>query len=143
MTIIHHYLRKELLVLSSFIAALFFLTGCEKQPDLGQFGYSNVPDNNSANIVVVDSTTINLSTVFVDSTSTAGTGYMMVGNYNDAYLGQIRSQAYIQLRPPAGLPTLDPQSDTYDSIGMVLFFPRANPFYGDSTVPETYEVHQV
>lgn len=143
MTIIHHYLRKGLLILSSFIAALSLFTSCEKQPDLGQFGYSNVPDNNSANIVVVDSSTINMTTVFVDSTATSGTGYLMVGNYNDAYLGQISSEAYLQVRPPAGMPALDPQLDTYDSIGMVLFFPKANPFYGDSTVPETYEVHQV
>src|SRR6185312_15083763 len=143
MTIIHHYLRKELLILSSFIGALFFLAACEKQPDVGTFGSGQVSDNGSANIVVVDSSTINMTTVYVDSTSTSATGFMMVGNYTDAYMGQINSQAYLQIRPPAGLPILDPQRDVYDSIGMDLFFVRSNPYYGDTTVPETYEVHQV
>lgn len=143
MTIIHHYLRKELLILLSSVVALFFLAGCEKQPDVGQFGLTNVSDNSSANIVVVDSSTVNLTTVYVDSTSTAGTGYNMVGTYNDAYLGQISSQAYLQVRPPSGLPVLNPQVDTYDSIGMVLFFPKSNPFYGDTTLSQTYVVNQV
>src|ERR1700730_755789 len=131
MTIIHHYLRKELLILSSFILAFIFLTGCEKQPNLGQFGSSNVNDNNSANIVVVDSSTVLLSTVFVDSIASAGTSYLQVGTYKDAYAGQVTSQAYVQLRPPFVLPVLDPQRDSYDSIGMALFFRKANPFYGD------------
>ena len=143
MTIIHHYLRKELLILSSFIAVLSFLTGCEKQPDLGQFGSTNVSDNNSANIVVVDSSTVVLSTVYVDSTATAGTTFMQVGTYNDAYLGQITSQAYFQIRPPVPLPVLNPQFDTYDSVGMAILFRKSNPFYGDTTQPQSYEVHQV
>jgi hypothetical protein len=143
MTIIHHYLRKELLILLSFIVTLFFLAGCEKQPNLGQFGNSNVSDNGSANIVVVDSSTIDLSTVYVDSTATAATGYLMVGTYNDAYLGQISSQAYLQVRPPASLPPLDPQLDTYDSIGMVLYFRKSNPYYGDTTLTPTFVVNQV
>jgi hypothetical protein len=143
MTIIHHYLRKELLILSSFILALSVLTSCEKQPNLGQFGYSNVADNNSANIVVVDSSTVLLSTVFVDSVASAGTTFSQVGTYNDPYLGQITSQSYLQLRPPSNLPVIDPQRDAYDSIGMALFFRRSNPFYGDTTLPQSFEVHQV
>ena len=143
MTIIHHYLRKELLFLLSSILTLFFLASCQKQPDLGQFGNSYVTDNNSANVVVIDSATINMSTVFVDSTATAATGFMMVGNYNDAYLGQITSQSYIQMRPPVNLPALDPQLDTYDSIGMVLFFKKGNPYYGDTALAQTYVVNQI
>jgi len=143
MTIIHHYLRKELLILSSFIATLSSLAGCEKQPNLGLFGYSNVADNGSANIVAVDSSTVLLSTVYVDSVASSGTSYLQVGTYNDAYMGQVTSQAYLQVRPPANLPALDPQRDFYDSIGMAILFRRSNPFYGDTTLPQTYEVHQV
>src|ERR1700743_3554077 len=142
MTIIHHYLRKELLIFSSFILAMSLLTSCEKQPNLGQFGFSNVADNNSANVVVVDSSTVLLSTVYVDSVASAGTTFLQVGTYNDAYMGQITSEAFLQVRPP-GLPALDPQRDRYDSIGMTLFFRKSNPFYGDTTIPQTFEVHQV
>ena len=109
MTIIYHYLRRELLIISSFFVALSFLTACEKQPSLGQFGLTNVPDNGNANIVVVDSSTILLSTVYVDSVASAATGYMQVGTYDDAYMGQITSQAYLQVKPPVNLPALDPK----------------------------------
>jgi hypothetical protein len=143
MTIIYHYLRKELLIISSFLVALSFLTGCEKQPNLGQFGLTNVSDNGSANIVVVDSSTVLLSTVYVDSVASAATGYMQVGTYNDAYMGQITSESYLQVRPPVNLPALDPVRDFYDSIGMAILFRKANPYYGDTTLPQTYEVHQV
>jgi hypothetical protein len=143
MTIIHHYLRKELLIVSTFIAALSFLTSCEKQPDLGQFGSTNVPDNGSANIVVVDSSTVLLSTVYVDSVASAATGYLQVGTYNDAYMGQVTSQAFLQVRPPPTLPTLNPEQDFYDSIGMAILFRKSNPYYGDTTLPQTFEVHQV
>jgi hypothetical protein len=143
MTIIHHYLRKELLILSSFILASTFLTSCEKQPNLGQFGSTNVTDNNSANIVAVDSSTVLLSTVFVDSVASSGTSYLQVGTYRDPYMGQVTSQAYVQLRPPSTLPALNPQRDAYDSVGIALFFRKSNPFYGDTTLPQTFEVHQV
>jgi hypothetical protein len=143
MTIIHHYLRKELLILSSFIFALSFLTSCEKQPDLGEFGSQNVTDNSTANIVIVDSSTVLLSTVYVDSVASAATTYLQVGTYNDPLLGQVNSQAFLQVRPPVNLPTLDPQLDTYDSIGMTLFFRKSNPYYGDTTLSQTFEVHQV
>ncbi len=142
MTIIHHYLRKELLILLSSFLALFFLAGCEKQPDV-QFGSAYVNDNASANIVVVDSTTVNLSTVFVDSTATAGTGFLMVGSYRDLYLGQVNSRSYFQVTPPNNLPQLDPLLDTYDSIGMVLIFRKGNPYYGDTTQVQSFVVNQV
>src|ERR1700754_1836264 len=88
------YLRKELLFcLSSSLLALFFLVGCQKQPSL-LFGDTYTDQNNGANIVLVDSATVAMSTIVVDSTATDATGYLMVGSYNDDYLGNITSRAY-------------------------------------------------
>jgi hypothetical protein len=142
MTIIHNHLRKELLFLFLSITALFFLASCQKQPSLN-FGSTYVPDNGQTNIIVVDSSTINMSTVYTDSTATAATGYLMVGSYDDAFLGQMSSTGYIQLQPPATLPTLNYLIDTYDSIGMVMIFKTNNPFYGDTTIPQTYQVQEI
>ena len=140
---IHKYLRKELLFfLSCFLSAAFVLSGCQKQPNL-QFGSTYTDDNTGANIVVVDTSTINVYTVYVDSTATAATGFQYVGSYNDAYLGTVSSRSYFQVAPPTNLPALDPRFDIYDSIGMVLFFKRANPYYGDTTQSQTYVVNQV
>jgi Domain of unknown function (DUF4270) len=142
MTIIHNHLRKELLFLFLSIMALFFLAACQKQPSLN-FGGTYVPDNGQTNIIVVDSSTINMSTVYTDSTATSATGYLMVGSYTDPFLGQMSSTGYIQLAPPVTLPTLNYLVDTYDSIGMVMIFKTNNPFYGDTTVPQTYQVQEI
>lgn len=139
----HNFLRKELLFfLSCFLSASLFFPGCEKQPSLN-FGSTYTDDNNGANIVVVDTSTINVSTVFVDSAATSGSGYLMVGAINDPALGTISSRAFLQVTPPASLPTLDPRIDTYDSIGMVMFFKPGNPYYGDTTQYQYYQVSQI
>ena len=139
----HNFLRKELLFfLTCFLSAFLFFPGCQKQPAL-LFGSTYADDNNGANIVLVDTATVQVSTVFVDSTSTAATGYLMVGSYNDDYLGTISSRAYLQVTPPPSLPVLDPRIDTYDSIGMVMFFKPGNPYYGDTTQYQYYMVNQV
>lgn len=137
------YLRKELLFpLFSSLLALFFVAGCQKQPSL-LFGSSYTDQGTGANIILVDTSTIIMSTVLVDSTATSGTGYLQVGSYNDDYLGNITSRAYWQVIPPSTLPTLDPRSTTYDSIGLVLFAKTGNPYYGDTTVYQTYVVNQI
>jgi hypothetical protein len=139
----YNYLRKELLfTLSSSLLALFFLIGCQKQPSL-LFGNTYSDENTGANVVLVDTSTIIMSTVFVDSTTTAGTGYLMAGSYNDDYLGNVNSYAYWQVTPPSSLPAIDPRADNYDSIGLVLFAKTGNPYYGDTTVTQTYMVNQI
>jgi uncharacterized protein DUF4270 len=135
-------LRKELLFFLSFtLLAIVILPGCQKQPNL-LFGNSYTDLNSGANIVLVDTATVKVSTVFVDSVPTANTDYIMVGSYNDAYTGVVTSRAFLQVAP-AALPAIDPRIDTYDSIGMLLFFKPGNPYYGDTTQFQTYVVNQV
>ena len=137
---LNKYPGKKLLFLLSVV--LFLATSCQKQPNL-LFGNSYTNDNNSSNIVVVDTSTVLLSTVFSDSVSTNGTGYLMVGSYNDPYIGNITSDAYWQVSPPSNIPSLSPINDKYDSIGLLLFFKKNGPFYGDSTYSQNYVVNQV
>jgi hypothetical protein len=141
MTIMHNYLKREWLSLLSSILALFLLAGCQKQPNLN-FGPTYVADNGSADIVVVDTTTAVMSTVYVDSTATAGTGFLMVGNYKDSYLGKVSSRAFLQVAAPDAPPTIT-LFDTYDSIALILLFKKSNPYYGDSTLTQTFVVNQV
>jgi len=124
------YPGKKLLFFLSVV--LFLGTSCQKQPNL-LFGNSYTNDNNGANIVVVDTSTVLLSTVYTDSTSTNGTGYLMVGSYNDPYLGNITSRAYWQVAPPSigactGKSTrprnqeaMNPQSEPVTSMGISVW----------------------
>ena len=139
---IHKYPRKKLLFLFSSLLAVFFLTSCQKQPNL-RFGNSYTTDNNGSNVVVVDTSTVLVSTIFNDSTSTNGTGYLMAGTYQDPILGTVTSRAFFQVTPPSGLPSLSPVNNTYDSIGLVIFFKKNNPWYGDTTTLNNYVINQV
>jgi hypothetical protein len=141
MTILYNYLTKGRIFFISFVLAMLSLTGCQKQPTL-TFGPTYVPDNNGANIVVVDTSTVQMSTVFVDSTATAGTGFLQIGHLNDPYFGSISSRAFFQLLPPSAPPTIT-TFDSYDSMSLILLFKKGNPFYGDSTIPQTFVVNQV
>ena len=137
---INNYLKKEQCFLLSSILALFSLVSCQKQPTV-TFGQTYLDDNNSANIVVVDTSTVSVSTVFVDSTATAGTGYLQVGRFMDPSFGTITTRAFMQVAP-GSLPTLT-SFDNYDSIGLILLFKKGNPFYGDSTILQTFDISQV
>ena len=139
---IHKYPRKKLLFLFSSLLAVFFLTSCQKQPTL-RFGNQYTDDNNGSNVVVVDTSTVLVSTIYSDSIFTDGTGFLMAGTYKDPILGTVTSRAFFQITPPAGLPSLTPGINTYDSIGLVIFFKKNNPWYGDTTSLQNYVINQV
>ena len=62
------------------VLTVLILAGCEK-PSIN-FGNSFL-DNTNTNIVIVDTPSVDLSTVFVDSFPTTGTGTLFVGRYKD------------------------------------------------------------
>jgi uncharacterized protein DUF4270 len=140
---INNFLRKErIFYLSSFLAIISML-GCQKQPVL-TFGSSYLPDNASADIVRVDTTTVLVSTVYTDSTRTANTGYLQIGNLNDPYFGKISSRAFLQVAPPASLPSINVyEAGNFDSVKLIMLFKKGNPYYGDTTLTQTYQVNQV
>lgn len=137
---IHNYLKKEANLLLS-VLSLFSLLSCQKQPKLN-FGNDYIGDDGSANIVLVDTASVVMSTLRVDSSFTAGTGYLQIGAYDDAYFGTITSRAFLQVGLPGSFPSIN-QFDSYDSIGLVMLFRKGNPYYGDTTVTMTYNVNQV
>ncbi|MHA4810725.1 DUF4270 family protein [Flavitalea flava] len=141
MTIIPNYLKKERFFLLSSCLALFSLVSCQKQPVLN-FGSQFISDNNGANIVLVDTASVFLSTVYSDSTATAGTGYLQIGEFRDPYFGTINSRAFMQVAPPSPIPTIT-VNDGYDSIGLILLFKKGNPYYGDTTVSQSISINQV
>ncbi len=139
---IYKYPRKKLLFLFSSLLAVFFLTSCQKQPTI-RFGNLYTNDNNGSNVVVVDTSTVLVSTIYNDSAFTNGTGYLMAGTYKDPYFGTITSRAFFQVAPPTSLPSLSPVNNTYDSIALLVFFKHNNPWYGDTTSLQNYVVNQI
>lgn len=124
-------------VIFPFAAVLLIFGSCVK-PSIN-FGTAFVNDNNT-NIIVVDTFSSLMSTVYFDSFPTSGTGSILVGRYKDNSFGIVTSQTYYQLAPPRVIPTITNQAG-YDSL--VLITRLNNYFYGDTSVSQQYVVSQL
>lgn len=122
----------------SVLFSIALLAGCDKSSI--QFGQTYV-DNSSTNIVLVDSMTVGVSTVFKDSIITSQSGSIMLGVANDPYFGKTTVSNYLSLVPATNtIPDLNPNAQ-YDSI--VLLMKCNKSYYGDTSTASTYYVRQL
>jgi hypothetical protein len=130
-------LRRDWIPFVFPVFAVCTLAGCTKP--VISFD-SSFPSAITTNIIAVDTMTVAMSTVLVDSFPTAGTGVSLVGNYFDPNFGSISSKSFLQIGPPAVIPTVSFLS-TFDSLSVMFRLNRY--FYGDTTLPQTYHVSQL
>ena len=92
--------------------------------EVGQdFADSNV------GVFSIDTFTVEVSTIKVDSIVTSGTNRILIGQYLDSLFGQIRSSSYMELTPVS----YDlPDDAELDSVGLVLGYDGY--FYSDTTL---------
>jgi hypothetical protein len=113
-----------------------FLFGCEDQGILKadeNFSKSNL------RTVYVDTFSVVSSTILIDSLPTSGTGTLLVGSYQDPFLGKVSTSTYFQIGYQ-GVFAPD-QNNTFDSIGLIL--PYSGYYYGDTTQAQVVNVHQL
>lgn len=123
-------------VIPSLAILLLVSTGCQKTAI--QYGEQYV-DNGVTNIILVDSISPVVSTIYKDSVITSQTGGILAGNYNDSYFGKITASSYLQLAPPSLSDLL--LNAQYDSLALII---RTNGiYYGDTTMPVTISINQL
>jgi hypothetical protein len=127
---------KKKLFLFFLAAWAVFLGSCEDG------GISNADSNfirSGLQTVYVDTFSVTTSTILIDSLPTSGNGVLLVGNYQDQYVGKISASTYFQI----GLSSVfaPDQNSTFDSIGLIL--PYSKYSYGDTTKSQTISVHQM
>ena len=116
------HLVKNRLIFLLPVLIFFVATGCETPSiNLG----NPLIDVSNANILITDTISADLSTVFIDSIPTAGTGSILVGRYKDPYFGTIASSSYVQLGVPANVPIISNLAG-YDSIALIM---RLNKYF--------------
>ncbi|MEO6837323.1 MAG: DUF4270 family protein [Ginsengibacter sp.] len=98
-------------------------------------------DNGTTNLVLVDSSTLEMSTIYVDSFPTSGSGVIFAGNYNDPQFGKINAESYMQVGLPSGSPITFPNGSVFDSVEVILKLNKT--YYGDTTQPYTVSVRQL
>ncbi len=118
-----------------FIAAL--LLSCNKSDNLFTIGNDFV--ESETNIEVIDTFTVELSTVLMDSVVTSATDAMLIGCYADTLFGSITCNSFFQIGLPGSV-SLD-EDDYYDSIALVIYY--SGYYYGDTNHLLNINVHRL
>lgn len=127
---------------------LFFtlaVVSCGTDTDAGEFvvGSDYLAVNNK--VILIDTVTVEMSTINFDSLITSNQSKILVGNYDDPLFGKVKSNSYFQLASDSYslISTTDTESANYvfDSISMILKYD--NYYYGDTTKVQTFNIHQL
>lgn len=132
-----------------FILMLFFaltILSCGTDTDAGEFvvGSDYLAVNNK--VILIDTVTVEMSTINFDSLVTSSQSRILVGNYEDPIFGKIKSDSYFQLAANS-YSLISGGSDTesvnyvFDSISMILKYD--NYHYGDTTRVQKFDIHRI
>lgn len=119
-----------------FFLIFLMVVSCNDEPDTMSLGQEIMKP--SSRLVFVDTFSIEMSTVILDSIATSGSELLLTGVYNDEKLGKIVSKSYFQIGYAKSIPDED---DQYDSISLVLSYDGYS--YGDTTVKQSFTVRRL
>ncbi len=123
------------------LALLFVLiatSSCEKQ--YINFG-TNFIDNSITNLVLVDSSTVEVSTVYIDSFVTSNTNTIFAGRFKDEKFGVVQAQSFLQMGLPQSSTYDMPNGATFDSLEVILKLNKQ--YYGDTLSTYKIAIHQL
>lgn len=132
-----------------FILILLFvltLFSCGTDTDTGEFTVGSDYLALSNKVIMIDTVTVDMSTINFDSLATSNRGRILIGNYDDPIFGKVKSDSYFQLSTSTYSLTSvgsDTESVNYvfDSISMILKYD--NYYYGDTTKVQTFNIHRL
>ncbi|WP_433765374.1 DUF4270 family protein [Flavobacterium ginsenosidimutans] len=135
-------MRKFILILL-FVLSLF---SCGTDTDTGEFTVGSDYLALSNKVVLIDTVTVDMSTINFDSLATSNRSRILIGNYDDPIFGKVKSDSYFQLSTSTYALTSvgsDTESVNYvfDSISMILKYDRY--YYGDTTRVQTFNIHRL
>jgi len=145
--------RSAIFVQKFFMCRLFIvlffgiiLTSCDSDVDAGEFvvGSDNLSVNNK--VILIDTATVEVSTINFDSLVTSGQSRILLGNYDDPIFGKVSSDSYLQLSSSSyNLQTTSSDTEganyVFDSIRMVLLPDKY--YYGDTTKVQSISIHRL
>jgi hypothetical protein len=130
----------------SLLLFIALFTSCQTDNLDGDFvvGSDYLSINNK--VLLIDTLTVNVSTINFDSLVTSNQSRILIGNYTDPILGKVKSDSYFELTPTSynlGNSSSDTQTINYkfDSIAVILKYDRY--YYGDTTKAQTINIHQL
>ena len=117
-----------------------FINGCKESSDEFILGEEYI--ESQTNLTLIDTFSVNLSTVILDDVVTSGTETLLIGSFSDDILGKITSHSYFQIGIPDSLDYYDTENDdVYDSLSLMLLYNKY--FWGDTTKRQEISVYQL
>jgi hypothetical protein len=122
------------------------IVSCDSDTDAGEFvvGADYLAIKNK--VISIDTVTIDVSTIKLDSLVTSRESRILVGNYDDPIFGKVKADSYFQVSTTA-FNLYSQNSDTdatgyvFDSIAMILKYD--DYYYADTTKVQTLNIHRV
>lgn len=124
----------------------FLAISCDSDKDQGEFVVGSDYLALKNKVISIDTVTVNVSTIKLDSLITSGESRILVGNYDDPLFGKVKAASYFQLST-SSYNLYSKNSDTeatgyvYDSIAMILRYDDYS--YADTTQVQALNVHRV
>jgi hypothetical protein len=122
------------------------IVSCDSDTDAGEFvvGADYLAIKNK--VISIDTVTIEVSTVKLDSLVTSSESRILVGNYEDPLFGKVKADSYFQVSTTS-FNLYSQNSDTdatgyvFDSIAMILRYD--DYYYADTTKVQTLNIHRI
>lgn len=91
------------------------------------------------NVLLIDTFTVQTSTVLIDSIETSGDSILLVGYFEDELVGKVKSNSFFQI----GIPEVFniETGDIFDSITLCLQYSGYS--FGDTTIVYKFSVHNL
>lgn len=124
-----------------YISLLFFsviITSCTNEDFI--IGRKFLGNDNNIRTIYIDTCTVKLSTVSVDSVKTSNRNSVFAGSFNDPDAGYIVCTSYIPFTLP-GQPYLPEYDLVFDSLQLVMYL--ANEWIGDTTRSNSFTLHKL
>ncbi|GAB5524213.1 MAG: hypothetical protein Roseis2KO_20850 [Roseivirga sp.] len=103
------------------LTALLIITfSCEENAPFG------IETDNPFDLHLIDTLSLELSTVYIDSLATQGAGELLIGQLEDSYLGKVSTGNYFEVSLGETFLLLD-ETDIYDSLGFIIY-PYVNTY---------------
>jgi hypothetical protein len=135
--------------MNRFFLVLFFgviFTSCDSDVDAGEFVVGSDYLSVTNKVILIDTLTVDVSTINFDSLVTSSQNRILLGNYDDPIFGKVKSDSYFQLTASSyNLQTTNSDTEAsnyvFDSIRMILRSDKY--FYGDTTNVNSVSIHRL
>ncbi len=131
-------MHKYLFIFSVLIVAMCFSCGDQSLDEISTPMGEEYIDG-EAGIMMIDTFSVKLSTVIMDSVRTSQSGEALVGSFNHPDFGQIHSDAVFRISSP-GRTNLD-EDDVFDGIQFCIKY--SDYYLGDTTVTHSFTIEEV